>query len=436
MNNPVRNSPSVNRVPRGKSAGSRQGLANTFIASPRRRRQQHLLDVRMRTREASRHLWRRIFYWSSLLLLMIAGASAIYFSATRGIARLFYQNPDYNIIAVNVETDGALSREQVLDCAGLQEGMNIFKVNLDRARERLVTLPQVQHAQIQRQLPNRVSITITERKPVAWIAPEPATKPSKSSPTLSREEVFGSKNSFLVDASGTLVRPQKFVAPYLNLPIIRGFVTDKMVPGGHVEAEEVLAALSLIDLHQNSLLGARFQILDIDVSRGYGLLATDRNNTQVFFALDDLELQLKTLETLLRAIDASGKRPATISLTTMAYRQRNIPVTYQTEVPVNAPATSNPASSQANSVSAPSLPPLPKANGSIEGSINAQKNQNPQPTRRQPVRSSRPASRTRSHGESRDIKHSEQTGGFRGHQWQAPAAMEKGSLVPRALPVQ
>lgn len=334
-------------------------IGNTRIATPRQRQQRHLLDVRVRTREVSRQRRARLFYWLSALLLVAVVGGGIYFGATRGIARLFYQNPDYNITTLQVETDGVLSRDQVLDCAGLREGMNIFHVNLDQARERLETLPLVQKVQIQRLLPNKVSITLVERRPIAWIAPESAPVAGKPTTPLSREEVFSSKNSFLVDGSGTLLRPKKFLAQNFDLPIIRGCATDKLAPGQSVDSDEVRAALDLIRAHQNSLLGARFQIQDIDVSHGYGLNVTDRRNTQVFFALEDMELQLRTLETLLKSIDPTGKRPATISLATMAGRQRNIPVTFQTEPPPGSVATppvnSGPAATSPNPAASPSV---------------------------------------------------------------------------------
>ncbi len=451
---------------RPRGAYSRVGATgNTRTGTPRQRQQRHLLDVRVRTREVSRQRRARLFYWLSAVLLAGVVGGGLYFGATRGIARLFYQNPDYNIATLQVETDGVLSRDQVLDCAGLREGMNIFHVNLDQARERLETLPLVQKVQIQRLLPNKVSITLVERRPIAWIAPEAATVAGKPPVSLSREDVFGSKNSFLVDGSGTLLRPKKFLAQNFDLPIIRGCATDKLAPGQSVDSDEVRAALDLIRAHQNSLLGARFQIQDIDVSRGYGLTVTDRRHTQVFFALEDPELQLRTLESLLKSIDATGKRPATISLATMAGRQRNIPVTFQPEplpgsVAAAASANSGAAAATPNPAASPSAdgkpkapagePPSPPATtassqpsppaiasssasrssekpaaSTTAGNVAAKKTErreSPRARSEKPVKAEKP--------------HAEEVGGFRGGRSTSAPRAQSEPPVPKAQPVQ
>ncbi len=426
--------------------------SNTRAGSSRQRQQQHLLDVRVRTREISRHRRASLIYWLSAALLLAIIGGAIYLGATRGLARLFYQNPDYNITTLQVETDGVLTRDQVLDSAGLREGMNIFHVNLDQARERLETLPLVQKAQVQRHLPNKVAIILVERRPIAWVAPEQTAVPGKPVTPLTREEIFSSKDTFLVDGIGTLLRPKKLIAQNFDLPIIRGCATGKLAPGQAVDSDEMRAALDLIRAHQDSLLGARFQIQDIDISKGYGITVTDRRNTQVFFALEEIELQLKTLETLLRTVDATGKRPATISLATVAGRQRNIPVTFQTDPPPGQvlalaspaggaqPAAVGPpdakAKGSADSAAPSSAPPPPPAPAA---SAPASKPPAAPPTRTASARSTErrvPTRTARAEKPSPPAKPREEVGGFRGGRTATAPAPTREPMVMKAQPVQ
>jgi hypothetical protein len=68
----------------------------------------------------------------------------------------------------------------------------------------------------------------------------------------------------------------------------------------------------------------RFQVREIDVSKGYCLLVTDKNRTRVTFGFDNLEAQLKRLEQFLVYSDDSQRELETVNLLV----QRNVPVTF------------------------------------------------------------------------------------------------------------
>jgi hypothetical protein len=73
-----------------------------------------------------------------------------------------------------------------------------------------------------------------------------------------------------------------------------------------------------------SSLQMRFQIREIDVSKGYCLLVTDKNHARVTFGFNDLETQLGRLEHFLTYCDDSKQELGTVNLLV----QRNIPVTF------------------------------------------------------------------------------------------------------------
>src|SRR5947209_13289884 len=68
----------------------------------------------------------------------------------------------------------------------------------------------------------------------------------------------------------------------------------------------------------------RFQIREIDVSKGYCLMVTDKNHTRVTFGFDNLDTQLQRLEQFLVYSDDTKQELATVNLLV----QRNIPVTF------------------------------------------------------------------------------------------------------------
>jgi len=77
-------------------------------------------------------------------------------------------------------------------------------------------------------------------------------------------------------------------------------------------------------LSTRSFMQTRFQIREIDVSKGYCLLVTDKNHTRVTFGFDDLDAQLQRLEQFLVYSDDLKRELETMNLLV----QRNIPVTF------------------------------------------------------------------------------------------------------------
>jgi len=292
----------------------RPRVRNQRVSNPRQRRQQHLLDVRVRSHKAVQHRNHRLLVLGSKVLLSLLVCGSLFFGIRYGALQLFFENPDYRLNRIEVRTDGTLSREQIVTTAELREGENIFSVNLARVQERLQQLAQVDEVQVMRKMPSEIDIQIVERKPVAWIT--------------TGQDILNPLNpegDFLVDARGVLMKGKKSVVPeYLGLPIIAGCTNEPLESGKTVESFEVKAALELLRLSARSFMQTRFQLRKIDVSKGYCLLVTDKNQTQVTFGFDDLDAQLQRLEQFLVFSDDSSRELATVNLLV----QRNIPVTF------------------------------------------------------------------------------------------------------------
>ena len=101
---------------------------NQRVSNPRQRRQQHLLDVKGASRARPRNIATgecSFSFRKSRWLLRSAPESI----SARGWAmrRFFFENPDYRLTTIEMQTDGTLQRDQVLKTAGLREGENIFQ---------------------------------------------------------------------------------------------------------------------------------------------------------------------------------------------------------------------------------------------------------------------------------------------------------------------
>jgi cell division protein FtsQ len=287
---------------------------NRRLSSFRQRRQQHLLDVKVRSRKAVAHRNRRVLVVFSKIVLVIALLSGIYVGARFAAKRFFLENSDYRLTNIEVQTDGTLQREQILNVANLHEGENIFRVNLASVHDRLQELPQVDEIEVVRKLPAEIDIRIVERKPIAWITSEKQVA-----------DPFASEAAFLVDARGALMKEKKLLPEYLGLPLILGCGSESLEAGKIVASPKTKAALELLRLSTRSFMQTRFQIREIDVSKGYCLMVTDKNHSKVTFGFDNLDLQLQRLEQFLIYSDDAHREIATVNLLV----QRNIPVTFQ-----------------------------------------------------------------------------------------------------------
>src|SRR5579864_7181398 len=121
---------------------------NQRNSSRKQRKQQHLLDVKVRSRAATRQRSRRVLAWFSALFLFCGAIGGIVYGGREALRRFFWQNPDYNLAGVAIHTDGSLTRDQVIAATNIHEGKNIFTINLSAARNGLMALPQVDRAEI------------------------------------------------------------------------------------------------------------------------------------------------------------------------------------------------------------------------------------------------------------------------------------------------
>jgi len=286
---------------------------NQRFSNGRQRRQQHLLDVKVRSRSAAQHRNRRVLVVLSKIALGIALCIGLYAGGRLLARRFFFENPDYRLATVDVQTDGTLQREQILRAADLHEGENIFRVNLSDVHDRLQQLPQVDEVQVVRKLPSEIDIKLVERKPIAWITSEKGVA-----------DPFSSEAAFLVDGRGVLMKEKKLLPEYLGLPLISGCTSESLEAGKIVDSYETRAALELLRLGSASFMQTRFQIREIDLSKGYCLRVTDKNHTIVTFGFENLDVQLRRLEQFLIYADDSKQELATVNLLV----QRNIPVTF------------------------------------------------------------------------------------------------------------
>jgi cell division protein FtsQ len=283
----------------------------------RRKRREHLLEVtataeterRRRNQKALLYVFEGIF---------LAGLLAVaWFGVTLFIEQFFTKNKNYDVRIVEVNTDGVMTREEVLSKTGIREGLNIFSLNLEAAQKALALIPEVKSASVQRNLPDTVTISIEARRPIAWVAPgDTGADPSTM------------ETSCLVDEDGVMIKPQGFEVSHTRLPVVYGVPTEQGRIGDKIELPELEAALDLFTLAAERS-NPQVSLRAADITKGWCIVAWNDPQTRLTFGLKDIPAQLDRLQVILSHVDQTSRRIATANL----IPERNTPVIFVGEAP-------------------------------------------------------------------------------------------------------
>ncbi len=282
---------------------------NKRLVRPKQRKQQQLLEVSIRASKERALRVRKIAGIVFKLMLLVGIGAGAWIGGKEVLRRMVWENPSFFLTDVRVSSDGTLTRDQILASAGVVEGTNLLNLKLAAARAALQALPQVEHVSLERTLPNRLDIEITERQPIAWVAARGDIDPTAS------------ERSFLIDRRGFVMKSRKLLPEYLHLPIISGAETENLVAGQKAGAFEVQAALELIRLNADS---TRWLVRNIDVSKGYCLIVTDQKRAKITFGIEHVEQQLARLNRYIDLIEPTQREIQTVNLMV----ERNTPVTF------------------------------------------------------------------------------------------------------------
>jgi len=108
-------------------------------------------------------------------VLLASGVVAVFtgFAISAYALRNFLEHDSRFRIAgtSNIEATGLgqVSRSEMLPVFGEDIGRNIFFVPLSERRKQLEQIPWIEHATVMRLLPNQIRISVTERKPIAFV---------------------------------------------------------------------------------------------------------------------------------------------------------------------------------------------------------------------------------------------------------------------------
>jgi len=221
-----------------------------------------------------------------LLIAAIAGVAWVVIAGAGQVKKwLFVQNDVFLIDQVDISSTGTLSAGHIREFGGISEGQNLFAVDIDAVRKKLEDGPLIKSAEVQRQLPSTLSVSVRERLPLARIA-------------------HGQAGFFFaVDIDGHVLglAGRKMAA----MPIIKGFSDRGLSPGSLLRDGGAMDALQVIAMCDGSPLGQVIRITTVDVSQPDYLDLSLENGIKVLLPRNPPRSKLEELVMYLR--DSAGR---------------------------------------------------------------------------------------------------------------------------------
>jgi len=192
----------------------------------------------------------------------------------------------FAVARVEVRGASRMSPEQVMAAAAIPRGTNIFRLDTVDVIDRIEALPEVRRADVVRELPNRVVISVEERRPF----------------TL----VHGGRLHWM-DEEGRLLgaSPSAVSSP---LPVISGLTADELASMRTSPGPKARAAIAVIRALLRSGGGLTAEISEIDMSRREGPVLYTIDGVEVRLGSEDWEERLARLEGVLTQVATQDVR--------------------------------------------------------------------------------------------------------------------------------
>jgi len=280
----------------------------------RKKREAHILDVKVHSDYQTRERVQRATIFLSILILIVLLGFGIYRMGKFATRVFFNENPKFAITQVQVESDGHLSHEQIVNLTNIKIGQSVFTVDLQQVKRDLELDPLIERAEVTRELPGRIHIAVTERVPLAQICVQPyGNGRSNLRPIV-----------FYVDKYGVIMQAYALKTPK-PLPALTGVRLSDIRVGKPIQSPQVFAALQLIKELELSRVGVRLEPERIDLSRADALTIVTKNGETISFAPDKTSQGLRRLGIIMADAERNGVALNSVDFTV----QQNVPVTFR-----------------------------------------------------------------------------------------------------------
>jgi cell division septal protein FtsQ len=304
----------------------------------------HVLDVKLRSGQVRATRTRLAAVAFSVLFGTVFGLYLFWRTGEWALNYFVYENPEFAIRQIEVQTDGVILPDQLRRWAGVKTGQNLLALDLATVKRNLELVSMIDSVSVERVLPRTLRIRVNEREPVAQVNVPTADASGKIVVTV-----------FELDADGYVMQPldpRLCVMPLAQvsdqLPVVIGLNAYQLQPGRRMDSLQVQAALQLITAFNSSPMAGLVDLQRIDVSAPEVLVATTMQGSEITFDLDDFSQQLGRWREIYDAGQHLNKAIAALNLAVT----NNIPARWMDggAVPGSTPRPARPARTLRNHV--------------------------------------------------------------------------------------
>ena len=228
--------------------------------------------------------------WGTLGFLMVVGIAGSVAWAARN-----YVRTSARFAITDVVTAGGKrhSPEQLATIAAIAKGQNVFSIDLDGARERLLADPWISDALVLRQLPGVIDVRVTEREAAGLIV---------------------SGDSYLVMRDGTIIKRVEAGDP-TDVPIVTGISLEQFAADREGAMRTVRRALDLGFDYDHTPLAERLPLQEIHVEQnGEISLMVGKNPVALRMGAPPYRRKLEQAGRVVAELDRRGAKPDSIML--------------------------------------------------------------------------------------------------------------------------
>jgi cell division septal protein FtsQ len=286
----------------------------------RRVGRKHVLDVKLRSDQVRATRIRLAAIACAVVFGTVFGLFLIWRTGELVLNKFVYDNQDFAIQTVQVQTDGVISPEQLRRWSRVKIGSNLIGLDLAAVKRDLEMVDAISSVSVERVLPQTLKIRVTERTPIAQVDVPRTDLAAGTGVTVYQLDANSMVMSPL-DPRQCAVPPAQADKP---LPVITGLNLYQLQPGHHVESPQVSTALKLIAAFTHSPMFGLVDLRRIDVSAPGVVIATTGQGSQITFGLDNLDQQLRRWRGIYDLGMRQGKTIASVDLAV----ENNVPVNW------------------------------------------------------------------------------------------------------------
>ncbi len=304
----------------------------------------HVLDVKLRSGQVRATRTRLAAVAFGVLFGTVFGLFLFWRAGEWALDYFVYENPEFAIRQIEVQTDGVILPDQLRRWAGVKAGENLLALDLATVKRNLELVSMIDSVSVERVLPRTLRIRVNEREPVAQVDVPTADASGKIVVTV-----------FQLDPDGYVMQPldpRLCVVPLAQvgnqLPVITGLNAFQLQPGRRMDSPQVQAALQLITAFNSSPMAGLVDLQRIDVSAPEVVVVATAQGGEITFGLDDFPRQLGRWREIYDVGQRMNKAIASLNLAVPS----NIPARWMDggAVPVLTPRPVRPARTLKNNV--------------------------------------------------------------------------------------